>query len=125
MPLQATSGAASYDAFGGGALAVAQQAEAIDFDGTNDVLSRADLTGNISSKTFTFSAFFYRTSATNTFVYNVNNSSLSQFFFVSFDANGVFSITGRNSGGTNILVVSASGGAAPLNTWIYFLLVHI
>jgi len=122
MPLQSTSGAATYDAFGVSAVSAVTQAEAIDFDGTNDVLSRANLTGNISSKTFTFSAFFYRTSATNTFVYNVNNSSLSQFFFVSFDANGVFSITGRNSGGTNILVVSASGGAAPLNTWISVLM---
>jgi hypothetical protein len=35
-------------------------AEAIDFDGTNDYLSRSsDLVGNTNSKTFTFSTFFY------------------------------------------------------------------
>jgi hypothetical protein len=66
MPLQATSGAASYDAFGGGALAVAPLAEAIEFDGTNDFLSRSsDLTGNADGKTFTFSAWCYLTSDSN------------------------------------------------------------
>lgn len=38
-------------------------AEAIDFDGTNDYLSRSsDLTGNADSKTFTFSCWYYPTS---------------------------------------------------------------
>jgi hypothetical protein len=126
MPVLETKGAASSQGFGEFALQARGpvQAEAIDFDGTSDVLSRADLTGNISSRTFTFSAFLYRTSsATNTFIYNVNNGSLSQFFWVNFSSGGTLSITGRNSGGTNILAVTGTGAGAgvPLNTWISLL----
>lgn len=119
MPIIETEGAASSQGFGQFARQVSgpAQAEAIDFNGTTDVLSRANLDGNTSSRTFTFSAFFYRTSANNTFIYNVNNSSLSQFFFITFN-NGNISITGRNSGGTNILVGNGAGFSAPLNTWI-------
>jgi len=43
--------------------ATATQAEAVDFDGTNDYLRRtSDLTGNTDGKTFTFS-FWSRISA--------------------------------------------------------------
>jgi hypothetical protein len=60
MPLQATSGAATYDAFGVSAVSAVVQAEAIDFDGSNDYLLRSTaLTGGVDATTFTFSAFVY------------------------------------------------------------------
>jgi hypothetical protein len=44
----------------GNGISTVAVAEAIDFDGTNDFLSRSsDMTGNANSKTFTFSTFFY------------------------------------------------------------------
>lgn len=60
MPLQSTSGAATYDAFGVSAVSAVTQAEAIDFDGTNDYLSTAGpLTGSVNGKTFTLSAWIW------------------------------------------------------------------
>lgn len=52
------------------------QAEAVDFDGTNDYLSRAsDMTGNISSKTFTFSCWFWWDGSSNANIYTAGNGT--------------------------------------------------
>ena len=59
------------------------QAEAVDFDGTNDYLRRtSDLTGNTTSKTFTFSAWIWQGSTTTSYMYVVSNGT-SQRFVVS------------------------------------------
>ena len=99
------------------------QAEAIDFDGTNDLLSRANLTGNTSSATFTFSAWVYYTGSTTTFTYNASTSSGgTQYFFVSFDSGGNIRVYGLNSGGTKILDGNGAGFGVPVNTWVSILI---
>ena len=51
-------------------------AAAIDFDGTNDYLSRSsDMTGNADGKTFTFSAWIYETSG-NSKIYQAGSSEM-------------------------------------------------
>ena len=96
-------------------------AEAVDFDGTNDLLSRANLTGNANGKTFTFSAWIYFNQAT-AFAYNVSTSSVgTQYFFISFNSGGNIRVYGTNSSGTKILDGNASGASPPLNTWVNIL----
>ena len=53
-------------------VAVGGGAEAVSFDRTNDYLSRSsDLTGNADSKTFTFSCWFYKSTAAINHIYTV------------------------------------------------------
>jgi hypothetical protein len=103
MPLQATSGAASYDAFGGGALAVAPQAEAIDYDGTNDFLSRStDLVGNTDGKTFTFSAWVW-----------VNATGATQYLWSDHDGvNQGLAIFLNTSNQLRIFALTSAGATA-------------
>ncbi len=119
MPLQATSGAASYDAFGGGALAVTQQAEAIDFDGTNDFLSRGDMTGNTEGNTFTFSVWVWRDSATQGMIYctNGSGSATSERATASVSSSGQFQMAVYNSAGNQRLNFSTAAGSVPIGTW--------
>ena len=99
-------------------------AAAIDFDGTNDYLSRAsDLTGNADGKTFTFSAWIYETSG-NSKIYHIDNGSGSTRFQIAFDGTGASSkleITGTNASGTTVLNIDSLAGNLALNTWQHIL----
>lgn len=67
---------------------VKQVAEAIDFDGTNDYLSRAsDLTGNADGKTFTFSAWVWK-----------NETGRSDPVYVSNFSGAIQGVVIRNNG---------------------------
>jgi hypothetical protein len=95
----------------------------VDFDGTNDYLSRSsDLVGNADGKTFTFSCWFYVDSAhTNSvFIYNVNNGS-SETLNISIP-NTDLAIFASDSGGTG--AVSVDFPLAPssiYDTWHHLL----
>ena len=80
---------------------LSSKAEAVDFDGTNDYLSRSsDLIGNADGKTFTFSCWFDRTSTSgNLFFYQ---SGATAYFYVLFSSTDVF-VVGLNTSGANIL----------------------
>lgn len=97
--------------------------EAIDFDGTNDYLSRAsDLTGNADGKTFTFSAWIYLTSATHR-IYDTSNSgtnTLGIWFAISSQG---FAARAWNASGTSILFAQSnpSGVLIPVRTWTHIL----
>ena len=99
-------------------------AAAIDFDGTNDYLSRSsDLTGNADGKTFTFSAWIYETSG-NSKIYHIDNGSGSTRFQIAFDGTGASSkleITGTNASGTTVLNIDSLAGNLALNTWQHIL----
>lgn len=94
-------------------------ADAIDFDGTNDYLSRSsDLVGNADGKTFTFSAWVYF------------RSGLAQRSFITL-ANGGFDISQagdsiqvicRDSGGSIILNTSVVSDRIPTNSWFNLLI---
>jgi hypothetical protein len=95
--------------------------EAVDFDGTNDYLSRAsDFTGNADGKTFTFSVWFYSASQT---------TILNQFFYRGYvvfyaDPNGssvkTFKFSVFTSAPTAVINFTATG-VIPENTWVHFL----
>ncbi len=73
-------------------------AEAVDFDGTNDYLSRSsDLTGNADGKTFTFSAWVWNLSSAQTgTIYG------SDYFYIQHSSTS-FEVIGNNTGGVQIL----------------------
>ena len=96
-------------------------AEAVDFDGTNDYLSRTgDLIGNADGKTFTFSFWVYVADNANLMVYDATSGT-------TYD--GVRVYTGSGTGGpsltvdafnnsnTRILRASVANAAFPQNTW--------
>lgn len=86
------------------------EAEAIDFDGTNDYLSRStDLVGNTDSKTFTFSAWFYVGELiNNSYIYVIG--SVSAFpFGVRVNASGTVTVLGRTSAGAESITKTSIG----------------
>lgn len=123
MPVVGTKAAASSQGFGEFALVAAgssSQANAIDFDGTNDYLSRAsDMTGNTTSATFTFSAWVWRDSATQGMIYctNGSGSSTSERFTASISSGGALQVVGYNSSGSQRLNFSTAAGSVPVGTW--------
>jgi hypothetical protein len=122
MPLQETSGAASYDAFGGGALAVAPLAEAIDFDGTNDFLRRtSDLIGNTNGKIVTISFWVWiPTGASQGIIYAGGYGGTYYGLNINFNG-GYININGaRETFGSGIF--SWSTPLLPFNTWLHVVL---
>jgi hypothetical protein len=92
----------------------------VDFDGTNDYLSRSsDLVGNADGKTFTFSCWFYLDPAalnTNTYkIYDVGGG----FFRISI-ANGNFVVQGTNGISQSVRFDSTSDVA--FATWTHVLI---
>jgi hypothetical protein len=109
--------AAAGNAGGAGDLAAA-----IDFDGTNDYLSRSsDLTGNADSKTFTFSMWVYRPVDQTGYYYEARTTGGLYRFFVSINASENVRIVGKNSGGTTIFDFETST-KIPFNTWTHIIL---
>lgn len=105
------------------ATAVEQSLEpiagAVDFDGTNDYLSRSsDLLGNISGKTFTFSYWVWLDSTSTSTIYD----SLNNQFRVAIEAGGSITIRCQNSGGSVVLAATSEPGSVPQRTWAHVLI---
>jgi hypothetical protein len=116
--LQAAAGNA-----GGGTI----EPVSVDFDGTNDYLSRStDLVGNTDSKTFTFSCWFYILGGNSGVIYSTG--SLTDFFDVTFrDADGLY-IIGKAADDLNLLFYvddTAGVGTSKLENTFSHLLVSI
>jgi len=94
-------------------------AKAVDFDGTNDYLSRAsDFTGNADGKTFTFSAWVWRTGIDQIEIYSTQGST----FVCQAAANGTLDFALRNA--SNVVICQfalASAETIPLRTFSHFL----
>lgn len=102
------------------AAAASVEPVGIDFDGTNDYLSRSsDLVGNADGKTFTFSAWVYPAETGDIYCYYSDASGTQRVGIITNNTGGV-SITCRNSSGTNILVASTTE-VVPLNTFTHIL----
>lgn len=88
--------------------------EAIDFDGTNDYLSRAsDLVGNADGKTFTFSVWVYCDGLNGSFYGN-------GFVALAVDSSGRFygnMFAGDSSG--DAINFTTPAGSVPLNRWAH------
>jgi hypothetical protein len=83
----------------------------VDFDGTNDYLSRSsDLVGNTDSKTFTFSCWVYGT-VNKQIVFGQRDGSTANEINLGSSGNIEF----ENSAGTRILRAQFTG--IPTNTW--------
>jgi hypothetical protein len=83
----------------------------IDFDGTNDSLSRSsDLTGNADGKTFTFSAWVYRGEDATGTIYS--SGGLFRVFF----SNDYFSFKSYNSS-ISVILNAQANFVSPRNTW--------
>jgi len=98
-------------------VATATAAEAVDFDGTNDYLSRSsDLTGNTSGKTFTFSGWVCGYSTSNTF-YCAGPGS--EFIILCDNSSGFmrFRVLGVDNLGNSVLNVQIATGLVPSFTW--------
>lgn len=79
-------------------------ADAIDFDGATDYLSRSsDLVGNADGKTFTFSIFGWR-NATGALHTIYDNGKIT----IQINASDQVIITGKNAAGTTILSATAT-----------------
>jgi len=93
----------------------------IDFDGTNDYLSRSsDLVGNTDSKTFTFSCWVYpQETGLSQFLYDVTSGG---YFLFSLSASGEFSVQGLTSGASIAVLMETSSGSVPFNTWSHLLI---
>lgn len=101
-----------------GAVKAAVEAEAVDFDGTNDFFSRtSDLTGNTDGKTFTFSCWVYIDDSGTGIVYNVNGGPGDSFLVLL--VSGKLRVQGNNAAGPNILLVDTPTVA--LNTFLHLL----
>ena len=96
-------------------------ADAIDFDGANDYLSRAsDLVGNIDGKTFTFSCWVYRASAVGQYIYIDQTNSASRSMRVFLNASGTLTIEAANTATSSVLNISTIE-VVPLNTMSHIL----
>jgi hypothetical protein len=116
MPLLETKGAASAQGFGAFAQqAAGTQAQAIDFDGTNDYLSRStDLTGNTDSKTFTFGFWVWLTNTgSNQYIYDRGSR-----FVVYVTSAGAVAILGYNTSGLLRLNATTAANAVAWETFI-------
>lgn len=88
----------------GNGISTGDVAEAIDYDGTNDFLSRSsDLTGNANGKTFTFSAWVYWTGTGDPVLYASASSNSNPGFIIKIDTGGLFYVGAYNAAGSTIL----------------------
>ena len=103
----------------GSGISTGEVAEAIDFDGTNDYLSRSsDLTGNADGKTFTFSFWVWSDVSGLSYIYTTDNTTDARVqTWISTTQVGLYM---KNSSGTVILNASATvpNNNPPKNTWI-------
>lgn len=101
--------------------ATATQAEAVDFDGTNDYLLRSsDLTGNADGKTFTFSGWIWLPTTGTKWFYQSTDGSNSGLEVISSSAS-YFRILAYNTAGTVILNFDATAPNLVAGTFINLL----
>lgn len=82
---------------------------AVNFDGTNDYLTRgADLTGNVDSQIATVSFWVKPNGATNRFVLGAENLK----FDIRITSTGFVQVIGVNTGATTILTMSSANALA-------------
>lgn len=95
----------------------------IDFDGTNDYLSRSsDLTGNSDGKTFTFSAWVYPIySGGNRWLYHSSSYAVDDGIDIFLNSSGRVFVYGYSSSPSQILNASTSA-SLPENTWSHILI---
>lgn len=120
MPLLGTRGAASAQGFGEFAQqASVVQAEAIDYDGTNDWLTNSSgLTGNTAGKTFTFSAFVYLpTTGSNKYIMMFGSYANNAGFHVFLNGSNRLFIRGY-SGSSAVLDMNVGSPEVPLSTFM-------
>ena len=92
-------------------------ADAIDFDGTNDYLSRSsDLVGNTDGKTFTFSAWVWLGETPTAYVMQ-NDSGR---FYIQVSQTQI-SVSADNTSGTNVLRCQSILVNPPKNTFLHIL----
>ena len=103
---------------GGGA---GELAAAIDFDGTNDYLSRSsDMTGNADSKTFTLSFWMYQDRSNNFYPYvNGRNNVGTYNFYSRIETDGQLQIAGYATGGSTSKVFEITLSNIPEQTWTH------
>ena len=90
--------------------------EAVSFDGTNDNLVKSsDLTNNINSKTFTFSAWFYVTAEDSGQHMYLYDSYYNSGMYVQFDGNRKVQCLGVAQGGTGNGYLSIE---SPINVFV-------
>ena len=95
-------------------------ADAIDFDGVTDYLSRSsDLVGNADGKAFTFSCWVWRSGAGYVRMYRVDGAALR--VRVECDESQTL-VMARDSGGNNILYMDGAAGLLPKDTWTHVLI---
>ncbi len=96
-------------------------AEAVDFDGENDYLSRSsELTGNADGKTFTFSSWIYKTAAGDYLLQSGGSTPGQRSLDILFSGNSTLWIDARNSSGVNFMSASVATGIQQ-NTWYHVL----
>jgi hypothetical protein len=120
MPILASLGAGSIGAYRlfRRSAAAPGLVMGVDFDGTNDYLTRAsDFTGNADGKTFTFSAWVWLSASGVT--YTLYSMSAAIGGVIQTNNSGQFEIVLRNSSGTNILAVTCP--LPPILTWSHIL----
>jgi len=98
-------------------------AKGTEFDGVTDYLSRSsDLTGNVDSKTFTFSAWVYNSLNTNTNnrIYSIGTT---EPFFIQHGASANdLEIKAKNSAGTVILTTTTALDIITKDTFVHLLI---
>jgi hypothetical protein len=92
----------------------------VDFDGTNDYLSRSsDLVGNADGKTFTFSAWVYGLDKSGIYA-NTNSAETAENLVVTYDQSVV--LVARNSAGTDLIGFTTPAGSVPAHTWSHIVI---
>lgn len=99
-------------------------AEAVDFDGVYDYLSRdSDLAGNVNSKTFTLSVWVYKNAlgGTGAAYYNIDNNQYVKFYILF---GGSISILAKDASDNTILQYDAASpsGECSIVTWMHVLI---
>ena len=103
------------------ALNSAVEPVGLDFDGTNDYLSRSsDLTGNADGKTFTFSAWLYSDNdgTTTDYIYE----STTGYVRCYIDPVNRLYFYGMNSSGTFVFGVTLDSPALPKYSWVHIII---
>lgn len=101
------------------AVPTGEAAEAIDFDGTNDYLSRtSDLTGNADGKTFTFSAWVWWDGSNTSFLglFGINDSQVKFYF-----DNGTLNLYAIDTSATQCLGATSPANSIRQYTWSHIL----
>ncbi len=95
---------------------------AVDFDGTSDYLTRgADLTGLADSKSGIFSCWLRRDGGDATLQRVIANLAGTLRFHVSKDASNKYIVTGINSAGATILLLTSTTAYTASPAWMHLL----